>query len=101
MIITNNLQNKLPCIDHLEISPPDSYNRPPPEPGPIHKDVTEEYIVERIIRKEMRSTSRRRSKQDVMAGTCHASYTVVLLAEGALAKTLYSGPLVRRDWSRF
>jgi hypothetical protein len=48
-------------IDHLEKRDKDLYKRELPGPGPIVKDGKEKYIVEKIVRKEMRTEPGRES----------------------------------------
>lgn len=41
-------------VEHLEPAPPDPYDRPKLEPGPIHVHGEERYIIEEIVGREMR-----------------------------------------------
>ena len=42
-------------IEHLEKKESDPYQRKLPGPGPIRQDEHDKYIIDKIIRKEMRS----------------------------------------------
>lgn len=36
-------------VEHLEPAPSDPYNRRKPDPGPIHIDGEERYIIDKIL----------------------------------------------------
>jgi hypothetical protein len=53
-------------VEHLEPAPAlesDPYHRPQPEPGPVQMQGMEKYLVEKILRKESRSTPGRKTRQ--------------------------------------
>jgi hypothetical protein len=50
-------------VEHLEPAPVDPFNRPQPEPGPIHVDGEERYIIEDILDCETRRAPGRKGRQ--------------------------------------
>jgi hypothetical protein len=53
-------------VEHLEPAPApesDPYHWQQPEPGPIQMEGMEKYLVEKILRKESRSTAGRKTRQ--------------------------------------
>ena len=50
-------------IEHLEPKEKDLYNRKTPEPGPIYIDGQEQYIIDEIMDKEMRSVPGQRRRK--------------------------------------
>ena len=57
-------------IEHLEPKPIDPYKRKNPEPGPIHIDGQEKYIVEKILAKEIRRKIRERKREPYYLVKC-------------------------------
>jgi hypothetical protein len=41
-------------VEHLEPAPPDPYHRRRPDPGPVHVDGEERYIIDKILSHETR-----------------------------------------------